>query len=77
MSTTSAITARGWTPRATRACAALSWELGFTKEDVRHAAHHLGLTIWDKPASACLSSRIPYGTEVTRERLAQIGGLEA
>jgi len=37
----------------------------------------MGLAIWDKPASACLSSRIPYGTEVTRERLAQIGGLEA
>ena len=37
----------------------------------------IGLTVWDKPASACLSSRIPYGTEVTRERLAQIGGLEA
>jgi uncharacterized protein len=37
----------------------------------------MGLTVWDKPASACLSSRIPYGTEVTRERLAQIGGLEA
>ena len=52
-------------------------DLGFRKEDVRSAAHLLGLTIWDKPASACLSSRIPYGTEVTRERLAQIGGLEA
>jgi uncharacterized protein len=52
-------------------------EQGFRKEDVRHAARLLGLTIWDKPASACLSSRIPYGTEVTRERLAQIGGLEA
>jgi uncharacterized protein len=52
-------------------------DLGFSKEDVRSAAHELGLTIWDKPASACLSSRIPYGTQVTRERLAQIGGLEA
>ena len=52
-------------------------ECGFHKEDVRSAAHLLGLAIWDKPASACLSSRIPYGTEVTRERLAQIGGLEA
>lgn len=52
-------------------------ECGFHKEDVRNAAHLLGLAIWDKPASACLSSRIPYGTEVTRERLAQIGGLEA
>ncbi|HEX4446367.1 MAG TPA: ATP-dependent sacrificial sulfur transferase LarE [Polyangiaceae bacterium] len=52
-------------------------ECGFRKDDVRAAAQALGLAIWDKPASACLSSRIPYGTEVTRERLAQIGGLEA
>jgi uncharacterized protein len=52
-------------------------ELGFHKNDVREAAQAIGLTVWDKPASACLSSRIPYGTEVTRERLAQIGGLEA
>jgi len=52
-------------------------ECGFDKNDVRRCARHLGLTIWDKPASACLSSRIPYGTEVTRARLAQIGGLEA
>jgi pyridinium-3,5-biscarboxylic acid mononucleotide sulfurtransferase len=52
-------------------------ECGFGKEDVRRCARLLGLTIWDKPASACLSSRIPFGSEVTRERLAQIGGLEA
>jgi pyridinium-3,5-biscarboxylic acid mononucleotide sulfurtransferase len=52
-------------------------ECGFHKEDVRQCAKLLGLTAWDKPASACLSSRIPYGTAVTRERLAQIGGLEA
>lgn len=52
-------------------------ELGFSKQDVRDAAKLFGMRIWDKPASACLSSRIPYGTAVTRERLAQIGGLEA
>jgi uncharacterized protein len=52
-------------------------ECDFTKDDVRGAAQAMGLAIWDKPASACLSSRIPYGTEVTRDRLAQIGGLEA
>jgi len=52
-------------------------ECEFHKDDVRAAAQAMGLAIWDKPASACLSSRIPYGTEVTRERLAQIGGLEA
>jgi uncharacterized protein len=52
-------------------------ELGFTKEDVRAGAAAMGLPIWDKPAAACLSSRIPYGTSVTRERLDQIGGFEA
>ncbi len=52
-------------------------EAGFHKADVRAAAEHLGLSVWDKPAAACLSSRIPYGTSVTRERLAQIAGLEA
>ena len=52
-------------------------ELGFTKSDVRACAAAIGLSIWDKPAAACLSSRIPYGTAVTRERLAQIGALEA
>ncbi len=52
-------------------------ECGLHKEDVRRCAQLLGLAAWDKPASACLSSRIPYGTAVTSERLAQIGGLEA
>jgi uncharacterized protein len=49
----------------------------FDKAAVREAARLIGMDVWDKPASACLSSRIPYGTSVTRERLAQIGGLEA
>lgn len=52
-------------------------DAGFTKGDVRAAAEQLGLSIWNKPASACLSSRIPYGTSVTRERLSRIGGFEA
>jgi uncharacterized protein len=52
-------------------------ECGLRKEDVRRCARLLELAAWDKPASACLSSRIPYGTAVTTERLAQIGGLEA
>jgi uncharacterized protein len=52
-------------------------ECDFTKEDVRQCARDLGLSVWDKPASACLSSRLPYGTAVTHERLAQVGGLEA
>ncbi len=52
-------------------------EAGIGKEDVRAIALELGMSVWDKPASACLASRIPYGTEVTPERLAQIGELEA
>jgi pyridinium-3,5-biscarboxylic acid mononucleotide sulfurtransferase len=52
-------------------------ELEFTKQDVRTAALALGLDTWDKPASACLASRLPYGTSVTLERLQQVAGLEA
>ena len=51
-------------------------ELGMKKSDVRACAAEIGLTIWDKPAAACLSSRIPYGTMVTRDRLARIAALE-
>jgi pyridinium-3,5-biscarboxylic acid mononucleotide sulfurtransferase len=46
------------------------------KEEVRALARELGLSFWDKPAAACLSSRIPYGTSVTPERLSQIERLE-
>jgi uncharacterized protein len=52
-------------------------ELGLTKSDVRAAARAFGLDVWDKPAAACLASRIPYGTSVTRERLQQIDKFEA
>ena len=48
----------------------------FRKSDVREAAKMLGLELWDKPAAACLASRIPYGMQVTPERLTQIAGLE-
>lgn len=51
-------------------------EAQFTKQDVRAAAQELGMDVWDKPAAACLSSRIPYGSSVTRERLAQVEGFE-
>jgi pyridinium-3,5-biscarboxylic acid mononucleotide sulfurtransferase len=51
-------------------------ELGLRKSDVRELGKLLGLSTWDKPAAACLSSRIPYGTSVTPERLAQVGGFE-
>lgn len=47
-------------------------ELGFRKADVRAAAAALGLASQDKPASPCLASRIPYGQEITREKLAMV-----
>lgn len=47
-------------------------ELGIGKAQVREMAKELQLPNWNKPASACLASRIPYGTEVTKEILAQI-----
>lgn len=47
-------------------------DLGFRKQDVRAAAAHLGLASQDKPASPCLASRIPYGTEITHEILGQV-----
>ena len=47
-------------------------ELGFTKADVRAAAAHYGLASRAKPASPCLASRIPYGTEITQEMLHMI-----
>ena len=40
-------------------------EAGFTKDDVRSMSRELGLRTWDKPAAACLASRVPYGTPVT------------
>jgi pyridinium-3,5-biscarboxylic acid mononucleotide sulfurtransferase len=47
-------------------------ELGFAKADVRAAAAHYGLASRDKPASPCLASRIPYGTEITRDNLGMV-----
>src|SRR6185436_20913247 len=44
-------------------------EAGFSKDDVRRYAREAGLVVADKPASACLASRLPVGTRVTRERL--------
>ena len=45
---------------------------GVGKAEVRELARHLGLPSWDKPALACLSSRFPYGQEITPEKLAQV-----
>ena len=50
---------------------------GFTKADVRAASQFLGLRTWDKPAMACLASRIPYGTEVSVGLLTQLDRAEA
>ncbi|HET6201784.1 MAG TPA: ATP-dependent sacrificial sulfur transferase LarE [Planctomycetota bacterium] len=50
---------------------------GFAKEDVRRYAREAGLPNAGRPASACLASRIPYGTFVTAEALARVGALEA
>jgi uncharacterized protein len=52
-------------------------EAGFTKDDIRHWSRALGLRTWDKPAAACLSSRLPYGTPVTLGRLAAVEAAEA
>ncbi len=52
-------------------------EAELTKDDIRALARAAGLASWDEPASACLSSRIPYGHEVTDERLRQIERAEA
>ena len=52
-------------------------DTGMTKTDVRAAARQWGLVIWDKPAAACLASRIAYGVEVTRARLGRVGAAEA
>lgn len=51
-------------------------EAGLGKAHVRAIAAELGLSVWDKPAAACLSSRIPYGTPVTEATLARIDAAE-
>ena len=44
-------------------------ESGITKQEIRKIAHEYGLRVWDKSSDSCLSSRIPYGEEITREKL--------
>lgn len=51
-------------------------EAGITKAEVREIARALGLKVWDKPAMACLSSRVPHGTPITPELLRQIESAE-
>ena len=52
-------------------------EAGCTKQDIREIARECGLTVWQKPSAACLSSRIPYGDAITRENLFMIEEAEA
>jgi uncharacterized protein len=52
-------------------------DAGFTKGDIRHWSKELGLRTWDKPAAACLASRLPYGTPVTLGRLQAVDAAEA
>lgn len=48
-------------------------EAGFTKDDIRALSKQLKLPTWNKPALACLASRIPYGTRITKDILKKIG----
>jgi uncharacterized protein len=52
-------------------------DAGLTKAQVRAASRAWGLVTWDKPAAACLSSRIAYGIEVTPQRLARVARAES
>jgi uncharacterized protein len=51
-------------------------EAGLTKPLIRAAARHLNLAVWDKPAAACLASRVPYGTPVTLGTLTRVAAAE-
>ena len=51
-------------------------DAGFTKNDVRELAKELSLKAWDKPSSPCLSSRVPYGQEITMKKLKMIEDAE-
>jgi uncharacterized protein len=51
-------------------------EAGITKDEVRQIARSLGMPVWDKPAMACLSSRVPHGTPITPELLRRIEAAE-
>lgn len=51
-------------------------EIGMNKDEIRQISNALGLRTWDKPAFACLSSRFPYGTPITVEKLKQVAEAE-
>ncbi|MFH1125225.1 MAG: ATP-dependent sacrificial sulfur transferase LarE [Pseudomonadota bacterium] len=48
-----------------------------TKEEIRFLSNEMGLSSWDKPAKACLASRVPYGEPITEEKLKMVGEAEA
>ena len=52
-------------------------DAGFTKAEIRETSRELGLRTWDKPAAACLASRLPYGTRVTVPLLRKLDRAEA
>jgi pyridinium-3,5-biscarboxylic acid mononucleotide sulfurtransferase len=52
-------------------------EVHLRKSEIRALSHEMSLPTWDKPAMACLSSRVPYGTRITRSALAQIDAAES
>ncbi|HYD11179.1 MAG TPA: ATP-dependent sacrificial sulfur transferase LarE [Acidimicrobiales bacterium] len=52
-------------------------DAGFTKDALRAASRELGLRTWDKPAAACLASRVPYGTPVTLGVLQEVAAAES
>ena len=51
-------------------------EIGVSKAEVREISRYLGLSWWDKPAQPCLSSRFPYGEEITVAKLQRVGRAE-
>ena len=51
-------------------------DAGLTKQDIRTLSNRFGLETWDRPSSPCFASRIPYGTPITSERLAQVAAGE-
>ena len=75
-STISATTARASRAADERGARQPLVDAGFTKPDVRALSRELGLPTWDKPQLACLSSRFPYGTEITPERLRRVDAFE-
>lgn len=52
-------------------------EAGFSKADIRHASREMGLETWNKPSQSCLATRLPYGEQITKEKLLRIEKAEA